>query len=94
VAAAGDADAALLLARLREGLGDVVEVFRAGDGEDARRAELAVDVVDQDRARRRLGRRLGRLGELREGSVGRGGGEPRRLKERASLQILLLGRLK
>jgi hypothetical protein len=95
VPAAGDADVLLLGARLGERLGDVVEALDAVDGEDALRAELAVDVVDEDAGRRlRLGGRLGRLGELREGNLRRGGGESGRLQERASFQILLLEGLK
>jgi hypothetical protein len=67
VPAAGDADALLLGARLGERPADVVEALDPVDGEDALRAELAVDVVDQDsRLGGRLGRGLGRLGELRE----------------------------
>jgi hypothetical protein len=89
MAAAGDADVLLLGLRQGEGPGDVVEVLGLLDGEDALRAELAVDVVDQD-ARRRLVL----FRRLREGSRGRGGGESRRFQERASFQILLLGSLK
>jgi len=48
-----------------------------------------VDVVDQD-----AGRRLVLLRRLRERDPGRGGGESRRFQERASFQVLLLGRLK
>jgi hypothetical protein len=89
MAAAGDADVLLLGLRQGEGLGDVVEVLGPLDGEDALRAELAVDVVDQD-ARRRLVL----LRRLRKGNGGRGGGESGRLQERASFQGFLLGRLK
>jgi len=89
MAAAGDADVLLLGLRQGKGLGDVVEALGPLDGEDALRAELAVDVVDQD-ARRRLVL----LRRLRERNAGRGGGEPSRLQERASFQGFLLGRLK
>jgi len=89
MAAAGDADVLLLGLRQGEGLGDVVEVPGLLDGEDALRAELAVDVVDQD-ARRRLVL----LRRLRERNAWRGGGESSRLQERASFQGFLLGRLK
>jgi len=83
---AGDADVLLLGLRQGEGLGDVVEALGLLDGEDALRAELAVDVVDQD-ARRRLVL----LRRLRERNGRRGGGESRRLQEGASFQGFLLG---
>jgi hypothetical protein len=89
VPAAGDADILFLGLGHGEGLGDVVEVLRTGDVENALRAELAVDVVDQD-ARRWLVL----LGRLRERDRRRGGGESRRFQERASFQILLLECLK
>jgi hypothetical protein len=89
VASARDADVLLLLLGHGEDLGQVVEALRLLDGEDALRAKLAVDVVDQD-ARRRLVL----LRRLRKGNGWRRGGESRRFQERASFQILLLGRLK
>jgi hypothetical protein len=89
MAAAGDADVLLLGLRQGEGLGDVVEALGLFNGEDALRAELAVDVVDQD-----AGRRLVLLRRLRERNGWRGGGESRRLQERASFQAFLLGWLK
>jgi len=89
VPAAGDADVPLLGARLGERLGDVVEALDPVDGEDALRALLAVDVVDED-----AGRRLVLLRRLRKGSGGRRGGESRDLEKRSAFQILLLERLK
>jgi hypothetical protein len=87
--AAGDADALLLGARLGERLGDVVEALDPVDGEDALRALLAVDVVDED-----AGRRLVLLRRLRKGPGGRRGSESRDLEKRSAFQILLLEWLK
>jgi hypothetical protein len=89
MAAAGDADVLLLGLRQGEGPGDVVEALGLLDGEDALRAELAVDVVDED-ARRRLVL----LRRLRKRNGWRGGGESRRLEKRASFQGFLLGWVK
>jgi hypothetical protein len=85
VPAAGDAHRLLLGPGLREGLAHAVEVLGLRDGEDARRAELRVDVVHQD-ARRRLRLR----GALRERDRGRSRRERRRLQEIAPLQKSIL----
>src|SRR5678816_432123 len=96
MATAGDADVLLLGLRQGEGLGDVGEALGLLDGEDALRAELAVHVVDEDARRRPSGfsRRRGFLRRLREGNGWRGGGDSRRLQERASFQGFLLGWVK
>jgi hypothetical protein len=99
VTSAGDADVLLLLLGQGEDLGDVVEALGLLDGEDALRAELPVDVVDEDARRRRcfprrrrgfLRRRRGFLRRLRKGNGRRGDCESRRLQERASFQGFLL----